>query len=76
MDNPLNTQIDGTHYKDCAIQPAEYIFANKLDFFQGNVVKYITRFRAKNGAKDLEKARHYIDLLLELEYKETKQNAK
>jgi hypothetical protein len=73
MDNPLDVQVDGTHYKDCVIQPAEYIYANKLDFFQGNVVKYITRFRAKNGAKDLEKARHYIDLLLELEYNKNNQ---
>lgn len=64
----LNHQEGGTHYKKCAIQPIEYIHANKLDFCQGSVVKYITRFRDKNGLEDLKKARHFIDLLINLEY--------
>jgi hypothetical protein len=64
----LNYQEGGTHYKKYAIQPIEYIHANKLDFFQGSVVKYITRFRDKNGLEDLKKAKHFIDLLINLEY--------
>lgn len=68
--NALDVQVGGTHYKDCAIQPIEYIHANKLGFAEGNVVKYITRWKAKNGLKDLEKARHYIDLLIELEIRQ------
>ena len=62
----LNYQEGGTHYKKYAIQPIEYIHANKLDFFQGSVVKYITRFRDKNGLEDLKKAKHFIDLLINL----------
>lgn len=61
-------QVGGNHYKDLKIQPIEYIYANGLDYFEGNVIKYITRHRKKNGKQDLEKAKHYIDLLIELEY--------
>lgn len=63
----LELQVDGGHYKDLPIQPVEYIHANKIGYFEGNVIKYVSRWRAKNGVKDLEKARHYIDLLIELE---------
>lgn len=64
----LNIQIDGSHYKDKVIQPIVYIHANNMGFCDGNVVKYITRYKEKNGKKDLEKAKHYIELLIELEY--------
>ena len=60
-------QVGGSHYKDCAIQPIEFILKNGLGFCEGNVVKYVTRWRAKGGIADLEKARHYIDLLIEHE---------
>lgn len=66
--NALAVQVGGSHYKDCAIQPIEYIHANKLGFAEGNVVKYITRHRQKHGADDVKKAIHYCQLLLELEY--------
>ena len=66
----LKVQIGGDHYKDCGIQPVEYIHANKLDYFEGNVVKYITRHRTKGqGKKDIEKVIHYAQLILALEYK-------
>jgi|TARA_R110000737_G_scaffold3803_2_gene12687 hypothetical protein len=66
----LKVQIGGDHYKDCGIQPVEYIHANKLDYFEGNVIKYITRHRTKGqGKKDIEKAIHYAQLILALEYK-------
>ena len=66
----LKVQVGGNHYKDCNIQPVEYIHANKLDYFEGNVVKYITRHRTKGqGKKDIEKAIHYAQLILALEYK-------
>jgi hypothetical protein len=52
-----------------AIQPVEYIHANGIGYFEGNVIKYVSRWRAKNGIKDLEKAKHYIELLIELEGK-------
>ena len=63
----LGSQVGGAHYKDLPIQPVEYIHANALGYFEGNVIKYISRWRKKNGLADLEKAKHYIDLLIELE---------
>jgi len=65
----LTWQEGGQHYKDKAIQPIVYIHANKLGFCEGNVVKYITRHKEKNGAEDIRKVIHYCELLLELEYK-------
>ena len=63
----LAKQVAGSHYKDLPIQPVEYIYANALGYFEGNVVKYVSRWRKKNGLADLEKAKHYIELLIELE---------
>jgi hypothetical protein len=65
----LDVQEGGQHYKSKAIQPIVYIHANKLGFCEGNVVKYITRHKEKNGAEDIRKVIHYCELLLELEYK-------
>ena len=63
-------QVGGNHYKDLKIQPIEYIQANDLSYCEANVVKYVTRWRGKNGIEDLRKAKHYIDLLIESEVKE------
>lgn len=63
----LDTQVGGDHYRGKKIQPVEYIHANNLNFCEGSVVKYITRWREKGGLKDLEKIKHYVDLLIELE---------
>lgn len=65
---PLREQVGGSHYKDMAIQPVQFIHANGLDFLTGNIIKYVCRHKTKNGVQDLLKARHYLDLLLELEY--------
>lgn len=63
----LDTQEGGGHYKDLKIQPVEYIHANGIGFIEGNVIKYITRWRNKNGVEDLRKAKHFIELLIQLE---------
>lgn len=63
------TGINGGHY-DLPIQPIEYAMKNGLDACQFSVVKYVTRFRKKNGKEDLLKARFFIDKLIELEYGE------
>lgn len=63
----LDTQEGGDHYRTLKIQPVEYIHANCLYYFEGNVIKYVTRWRTKGGIEDLKKARHYLDLLIELE---------
>ena len=62
-----DTQVSGSHYQT-AIQPIDFIQANNLNFCEGNVIKYIVRHRNKNGAEDLKKAIHYLQLLLEHEY--------
>ena len=64
----MNKQEGGDHYVKLPIQPVEFIYKNKLGFLEGNVIKYVVRHKAKNGKEDLLKARHYIDMLLELEY--------
>jgi len=62
----LTEQVGGDHYKSLAIQPVAFIHANKLGFCEGNVVKYVARWQTKGGIADLWKARHYLDLLIEL----------
>jgi hypothetical protein len=64
----MDRQVSGNHYKKYKIQPVEFIYANKVEYCEANIIKYICRHRDKNGLQDLEKAKHYIDLLIELEY--------
>lgn len=63
----LDVQVNGSHYKSKRIQPVEYITANNLTFLEGCIVKRITRWRDKDGFADLEKIKHEVDLLIELE---------
>ena len=58
-------QIGGSHYKKYKIQPVEFIVKNNIGFVEGNVIKYILRFKEKGGVQDLEKAKHYIELLID-----------
>ena len=64
----LNGQVGGDHYVQMAVQPVEFIHKNSIPFLEANVIKYVCRHSRKNGLADLEKARHYIDLLIQLEY--------
>ena len=61
------TQVGGDHYKTQVIQPWDFIASNGIGFLAGNVVKYVARYKAKNGMEDLKKARHYLDKLIETE---------
>lgn len=63
-----DVQVGGDHYRCMEIQPSEFIRVNKLGWHEGNAVKYICRHAIKNGAQDLDKAIHYLQLLKELEY--------
>lgn len=63
----LATQVGGGHYKGYAIQPVEFCMKNKLDYCQSNIIKYVVRFRDKNGMEDLRKAKHYLEMLMEFE---------
>lgn len=67
-DSVLSAQHGGKHYKEKGIQPIEYANANDLSFFQGNVVKYVTRYKDKKGVEDVKKAIHYLQMILEFEY--------
>jgi hypothetical protein len=58
-------QIGGSHYKDMTITPRDYIKANKLGWDESNVIKYVSRYRNKNKMQDLEKALHYLEMLIE-----------
>jgi hypothetical protein len=60
-------QVGGSHYKTMKIQPLEYAFANDLGICEHAVVKYVSRWKLKGGIQDLEKARHYINILIEKE---------
>lgn len=63
-----DVQVGGDHYKSMRIQPAKFALENKLDYCQANAIKYICRHDSKCGKQDLEKAKHYIDLLIEHYY--------
>lgn len=63
-----NNEVGGNHYKKLKISPVEYIRANNLDFFEGNVIKYISRHRQKNGEEDIIKCVDYLRMILEDEY--------
>ena len=62
------TQVGGDHYKALPIQPVEFIHQNELGFIEGNIIKYVVRHKTKNGKLDLEKAAHYLRLLIEMDY--------
>ncbi|AOA05660.1 MULTISPECIES: DUF3310 domain-containing protein [Pseudomonas] len=65
----LEKQVSGDHYKSLKIQPIEFIHANGIPFAEGSVIKYVTRWRDKGGIADLEKAKHFLEILIELERK-------
>ena len=61
-------QVGGDHYQTMKIQPAEFVNKNKMLFAEGNAIKYICRHINKGGKQDLEKAKHYIDMIIERDY--------
>ena len=63
----MSEQVGGDHYAVMKIQPIEFILANELGFCEGNVIKYLCRYKRKNGLEDLKKARQYLDFLIERE---------
>ncbi len=69
-DKATDMQVGGNHYARNKIQPIDYIVENELDWFSGNVVKYITRFKHKGGKQDLQKVIHYAQLAMEHYYPE------
>lgn len=64
------------HYMKLKIQPVEFIHKNGISYIEGNIIKYVVRWRDKGGIDDLRKARHYLDMLIEMELKCTVQTAR
>ena len=67
---PSDKQIGGDHYKDMKISVSEYVYANKIDWYSGNAIKYLSIYNKKNKdlskqIEDLNKSIHYIQLLIE-----------
>jgi hypothetical protein len=63
--DPNSHQVGGEHYRS-EIQHWDYVWANDLDYFQGQITKYITRWREKNGVEDLRKAKHFLEKYISL----------
>ena len=68
-ENPMLKQVGGSHYLYFEIQPAEFINKNRLQFAEGNAIKYICRHPHKGGIQDIEKAIHYLEMVKERDYK-------
>ena len=64
----LEEQVGGKHYRSMKIQPAQFINENKLLFAEGNAIKYICRHQSKGKVEDIEKAIHYLEMILERDY--------
>jgi hypothetical protein len=65
--SPFEQQVGGQHYRDMPIQPVEFIHRNGIGFIEGSVIKYVCRWRKKGGVEDLRKARHFLEMLIEIE---------
>ena len=69
-------QVGGKHYIQYKIQPSKFVVENKLLYPEGSVIKYILRHQDKGGKEDLEKAKHFIDMIIERDYKIKNENQK
>ena len=76
MSNPYDKQVGGDHYSKMKIQPAEFVNKNKMLFAEGNAIKYICRHINKGGEQDLQKAKHYIDMIIERDYGDDSEKSK
>tara|TARA_B100000459_G_scaffold145863_1_gene110995 strand:- start:608 stop:832 length:225 start_codon:yes stop_codon:yes gene_type:complete len=63
-----DNQVGGSHYQKYKIQPSEFINKNRLLFPEGSAIKYIVRHQDKGGRESLEKAKHFIDMIIERDY--------
>ena len=67
---PYEKQVGGSHYKSMVMQPSEFINKNRLPFAEGSAIKYICRHAAKGKEQDIEKAIHYLEMILERDYED------
>ena len=76
MNDPYEKQVGGNLYQTMKIQPAEFINKNQMKFAEGNAIKYICRHINKGGEQDLQKAKHYIDMIIERDYGDEAEKSK
>ena len=69
-----NYQVGGKHYVGQQIQPWDFIVSHDMGFLEGNIVKYVSRYKYKDGLSDLEKALHYLTKLIEVTNERNRQN--
>ncbi len=74
MKNPYDKQIGGSHYQNFKIQPSKFVIENELLYPEGCVIKYILRHRMKGKKQDLQKAIHFIEMIIERDYETEKEN--
>jgi len=75
MTKPYDKQIGGSHYQNFKIQPSKFVIENELLYPEGCVIKYILRHRLKGKKQDLEKAIHFIEMIIERDYGEETQKS-
>ena len=75
LSSSYDKQIGGSHYQGFVIQPSQFVIENKMLFPEGSAIKYICRHSKKDGKQDLLKAIHFIEMIIERDYKETKQKS-
>ena len=75
LNSSYDQQVGGSYYLKYKIQPSKFVVENKLLFPEGSAIKYIIRHQDKGGKKDLLKAIHFIEMIIERDYKETKQES-
>ena len=68
--SPFDVQEGGDHYKDFPIQPALFCQKNRIPWCEANIIYYACRHKSKNGREDLQKIKHYVNMLIEMEYPE------
>ena len=69
---PYKKQIGGSHYQNMVMQPSEFINKNRLQFAEGSAIKYICRHAAKGKIQDIQKAIHYLEMIIDRDYTKNK----
>ena len=73
LNSSYDKQIGGSHYLKYKIQPSKFVIENKLLFPEASVIKYMLRHQDKDGKKDLLKAIHFIEMIIERDYRDEKE---
>jgi len=64
-DTLMSNNISPSYYQKGSVEVTDYITSNEMSFIEGNIIKYVTRYKDKSGIQDLRKARWYLDKLIQ-----------